>query len=532
MKEAAAIRKVGKRFRARTFEVDGSSLALEDIARFIREPFMKVTLGPRTLKRVKESNDMLKRESAKRPIYGVNTGFGPMVTHIIGTEHMSELQYNLIRGHAVGTGAPVRRDNVLAAMMVRLNTLAKGYSGVSVELVEKLCELINHRVTPIVPEHGAVGTSGDLVQLAHIALSLIGEGDVEYKGKISPASQIFRKLRISPHVLQPKEGLSLINGTAMMSGVATRLILDAERLTDIAVRSGALALELVRAIDDLLDPVLHAARPHGGQEKVAKTLRKLLQDSSLLSDRNVRASKVDVKKSHVTDIHLQDVYSFRCIPQILGAIRDTIQNSRKVLEVEINSATDNPILDVGKNRFLHGGNFHGEYVAMAADQVKAALVKLTMLSERRINFFLNSSLNKTFPPFLNLKEPGLTMGLQGLQFVATSTTAQNQSLAFPHAIHSIPTNADNQDVVSMGCDAALIAEKVVENAYIVLAIELTTLAQATDSIKAFPKLSSASRMLYRKIRTHMKPIIHDRTLTPDLERLRAALQADTELNLP
>jgi len=511
--------------------IGGDSLTPENIRTFIQTPTMKTSLDRSVENRIEKSREFLAREARLRPIYGVNTGFGPMITHIIGTPQLSQLQYNLIRGHAVGIGSPLSSDDVLAAMIVRLNTLAKGYSGVSFTLIQKLRELIDHRITPIVPEHGAVGTSGDLVQLAHIALALIGEGDVVFSGERMSASEAFKKLGILPHVLEPKEGLALINGTAMMSGISSRLILDAERLVALSTRSGAFALELIHAISDLLDPLLHKLRPHPGQILTASRIRSLLKDSSLLSDRQRRASAVDVNdQTHKTNIHLQDVYSFRCIPQILGPVVDTTQRAYETISTEINAVTDNPIVDFGGSRFLHGGNFHGEYVAVAIDQTKAALVKMTMLSERRINFFLNHSVNKTFPPFLNLKEPGLTMGLQGLQFVATSTTAQSQSFAFPHSVHSIPTNADNQDVVSMGCDAAVIAGKVVENAFIVLAIELVTLAQAVDATGSKKKLSKASRMLYEKVRKHVKAITDDRSLTPDLERLRAALRRDSELD--
>ena len=525
------VRKTSSIKKSRILSIDGRSLTTHAIRAFINDPRARVTIDPAAVKRIGRSQALLTRETAIRPIYGVNTGFGPMVTHIISTSNLADLQYNLIRGHAVGMGEPIRESNVLSAMIVRLNTLARGHSGVSFALVEALCTLINHRITPIVPEHGAVGTSGDLVQLAHIGLMLIGEGDVMYGGKRQSAANLFKKLSIKPHKLEPKEGLSIINGTSMMSGVAALGILDAVRILNIAVRSGALALELIHAISDLLDPVLHETRPHAGQKEIARRLRALLKDSELLSDRTARSSSVEVKDTtHVTDVHLQDVYSFRCMPQILGAQLDTIERAHQTITIEINSTTDNPIIDVEGGRFLHGGNFHGEYIAMAVDQVKAALIKLTMLSERRINFFVNRAVNKTFSPFLNLKQPGLNMGLQGLQFVATSTTAQSQSLAFPHAIHSIPTNADNQDIVSMGCDAALIMEKVIENAYILLTIELTTLAQAVDATGVEAKLSAPSHALYKMVRTHMKAVVDDRTLTQDLEQLRQSIVQDEEFD--
>ena len=455
-------------------------------------------------------------------IYGVNTGFGPMASHLIGKEQLTDLQRNLIYSHAVGMGQPVPHQYVLAAMLVRLNTLSMGRSGVSVELIEHLRAAINHRIVPVVPEHGAVGTSGDLVQLAHIALGLIGEGQVWFQNEYVSAQQAWAQVGMTPYVLKPKEGLSLINGTSFMSGIATMMCSDVERLLSLATRTGAWALELVRGFDDGIAERFHTFRPHPGQVAVARALRELTTRSQMMKQREAFQDEHHIgDETYRIDEEVQEIYSLRCIPQIVGPMLDCLQQARHVVETEINAVTDNPVVDIEHSQFWHGGHFHGEYIAMAADQLRASVVKLMMLTERRISFFLNAKRNKGLPPFLNMETPGLTLALQGLQFVATSTTAHGQTLAYPHRVHSISTNADNQDVVSMGTDSALFTVKVIEDAYIVLAIELITLAQATDIMQVHDQLSPAARHLYMSIREHTAPVIQDRVLVNDLPRVVA-----------
>jgi histidine ammonia-lyase len=510
----------------KSITVDGEKLNLEKIQSILLSK-IEIEVDTQALATINKSYKFLNQQLQKQIIYGVNTGFGPMASHILGKDQIVELQSNLIRSHAVGMGDKVEDRFVLAAMVVRINTLIRGYSGVSPELINQLKTLINHRIIPIVPEHGAVGTSGDLVQLAHIALCLIGEGEAVYNGIRKPVKVIFKELGIQPLKLKPKEGLALINGTSFMSGIGSQVCLESERLLNLATKTGAMALELVRAFPDSFSKELNDLRPHNGQVFIAQKLRNLLEDSKLLRDRiefqkNIKIEK-DVKEIQDT---VQEVYSIRCIPQILGPIYDTLQQTRKIIETEINSVTDNPILDLDSYIFLHGGNFHGDYVAVALDQLKMTLVKLTMLSERRINFFLNRNINKFLPYFINLKKPGLNLGLQALQFVATSTTAQNQTYAFPHNVHSIPTNGDNQDIVSMGTDVALLTEKVVNNAFIVLAIELVTLTQAVDYLEVQSKLSKSSLDIYTKVRSILPKLVEDRVLIDELEILVKTLKLE------
>lgn len=492
-----------------TLTLSGKNLTIDTLVDAVENPETKIEIAPASLEDVIHAREFLEHEMTSRVIYGVNTGFGPMASHIINPQNLAQLQENLVVSHAVGIGNPIPDSYVLAAMIVRLNTLAKGYSGVSVDLIKQLELFINERITPSIPEHGAVGTSGDLVQLAHIALALIGKGTN------------LKKLNIKPYVLKPKEGLSLINGTSVMTGIGALLCHTADQMLSHAVRNGALALELVAAFKDGISEELHEVRPHAGQRKIAKSLRTILASSHLLRERNTLDKNNGHNQYDVQEIpeDVQEVYSLRCIPQIVGPVLDTLTKVRKDIEIEMNSVSDNPIVDWKHKQFLHGGNFHGDVVSVAIDQLKASLVKLTMLSERRINFFLNKKINKLFPPFLNLNKPGLALALQGLQFVATSTTAQSQSLAYPHNLHSISTNADNQDVVSMGTDGALLAMKVAENAQIVLAIELIALAQAVDIREIRPRLSRESRKLFDALRDVFPAITEDRVLTAELPRV-------------
>ncbi len=506
--------------------ISGRNLSIEAIDRMVMHPRFEASITTEALKQVRSAETFLNEQTQHRIIYGINTGFGPMASHLLGKDQLDELQANLINSHAVGMGEPVHWEYVLAAMVIRLNTLAIGKSGVSEDLLQRLQLFINRRVLPLVPEHGAVGTSGDLVQLAHISLALTGEGSVWFEGKIIPAREALKSLSLEPYQFKVKEGLAMINGTSMMTGIASRVCSESARLVDTATRTGAWAMELVQGFEDSISERLHATRPHRGQQAIARRMRQFLSTSSLLR----RRSEIETTKDLGEDVQklpeaVQEVYSLRCIPQILGPVYDALAKTWGDVEVEMNSVTDNPVVDWEAELFLHGGNFHGDVIAASIDQLKMTLVKLTMLTERRINYFLNHDINKRFPPFLNIRKPGLTLALQGLQFVATSTAAQSQSLGFPHYLHSIPTNGDNQDVVSMGADAALLAAKVVDNAYVLLAIEAITLAQAVNVLGVEDKLSESSRALYKLVREVFPVIDADRVLTDDLPKVVSLIKA-------
>ncbi|MBI4159595.1 aromatic amino acid lyase [Candidatus Wolfebacteria bacterium] len=510
----------------KVLEVDGAGLSLKDLQLFIEDETTVVRVTDGSLKATDVSRSFLEREMRDKIIYGVNTGFGPMASHIINHDELARLQKNLILSHAVGMGTPVDWRFVAAAMLVRLNTLAKGFSAVSPALLERLQIFINRRILPVIPEHGAVGTSGDLVQLAHIGLALLGEGDVWYRKALRPAREVLEELGFRPYELKPKEGLSLINGTSFMAGVGAMVSIRAERLLNIAVRLGALSLEITQGFDDYIAKRLNDLRPHDGQRFIAKQLRILLESSRLIRKRDELPRLVNgAGPPYTVQDEVQSVYSLRCIPQIVGPVADTLKRTKIIVEIEMNSVTDNPIVDSAGGVVLHGGNFHGDVVAGALDDLKARLVKLILLSERRINFFLHRGINKRFPPFLNLRQPGLTLGLQGLQFVATSTAAQSQTLAFPQSVHSIPTNADNQDVVSMGADAALLTAKVIENAFVVLAIEAIVLAQAVEAEGVADKLSLSSSQIFEEIQKVFPPVYEDRDLSKDLPAVVELLEA-------
>jgi histidine ammonia-lyase len=512
-------------------QLSGENLRLQDVYDVGKYGIEDITLDSEAMERVSDSRIFLEREMEQKLIYGVNTGFGPMASFVISREHLKELQGNLIRSHATGMGEAVPSAYVLSAMIVRLNTLLRGYSGVSLDLVSFYHRMVMNGIVPVVPEYGSVGTSGDLVHLAHIALACLGEGEVWYKGKSIPSADALADCGLSPYSLKPKEGLSLINGTSFMSGVASIACVEAQRLLSISLRLGALALELVHAYEDSIHEALHIVRPHPGQINVARRLRDLLGSSRLLRDHNGRLPDMDGVDVKQLDEVYQEVYSLRCIAQILGPVVDVWRRSCEVVQTEINSVTDNPIVDWKRKMVLHGGNFHGEYVATAMDDLKASLVKLMMLSERRINFFLHSKINSHFPPFLNIKQPGLTLALQGLQFVATSMTAQAQSYAYPHRVHSIPTNADNQDVVSMGSDASLFTMRVIDLGYHLLAIETVCLLQAADIVGEHDRLSQSSRYLHDSIRAWFPKVENDRYFGKELQRLVDFLKDDPNLTL-
>jgi histidine ammonia-lyase len=520
--------------KSNTILLNGEGLTVTNLYSLVSQPKARVNISKTSLGAVAKTHNFLQQslEKNNKVIYGINTGFGPMASYLLARHQLEDLQTNLILSHAVGLGQKLPDDFVLAAMAIRLNTLAKGYSGASPELLQQLEKFINLRIIPIVPNHGSVGASGDLVQLAHIALALLGQGQASFKGKVQNLPAILKQTGLKPYKLKAKEGLSLINGTAQMSGIAALVCYHSHNLLDLAVRNGSLALELVRAYQDGFGPELQSLRPHPGQIAIATAMRQLLKDSRLTRDRsslNKNANHGD-KVNHINE-SVQEFYSLRCLPQILGPVYQNLHSVWETVKTEINSAADNPIVYAKNRTFLHGGNFHGDYVAAGMDQLKAGLVKLTMLSERRLNFFLHDKINGLFPPFMNLHTPGLTLALQAMQFTATSTTARSQTLAFPMSVHSIPSNADNQDVVSMGTDAALLAAEVLDNAYIVLAIELLALCQGVDFLKNQKLLSTESRKLYQLVRKQVPSIVADRHIQPEMESLVQGLKSWDRKNI-
>ncbi len=491
------------------------------IKEFISIVFSKDTIQVQAsvLKRVNESFDFLKVFSQNKVIYGVNTGFGPMAQYRIKDEDRIQLQYNLIRSHSSGSGAPLKPEYVKAAILARLNTLSLGNSGVHPSVIGLMVELINRDITPLIFEHGGVGASGDLVQLAHLALILIGEGEVFYKGERRSTQEVFEIEGLKPIQVEIREGLALMNGTSVMTGIGIVNVRNAQRLLDWSIKCSCAINEIVQAYDDHLSAELNNVKLHFGQQEVAEKMRKNLFDSKLTRKRAdhlyTGENNEDVFKEKI-----QEYYSLRCVPQILGPVMDTIQSVSNVLENEINSANDNPIVDVKSKQVYHGGNFHGDYISLEMDKLKLVITKLSMLAERQLNYLLNSKLNDVLPPFVNLGKLGFNFGMQGSQFTATSTAAENQMLSNPMYVHSIPNNNDNQDIVSMGTNAALIAGKVIENAYEVLSIELITIVQAIDSLNFKDETSTVTRKIYDDIRQIIPTFEEDLVMYPYIQKVK------------
>jgi histidine ammonia-lyase len=503
--------------------VGQSTLRLDEFSDLLYER-KNVVLEPAALERIDLNFRFLQDFSADKLIYGINTGFGPMAQYRIREEDLLELQYNLIRSHSSGSGQLLPARSGKAVMIARLNSLMQGYSGVHVEAVELLAGMINKNIIPCIYEHGGVGASGDLVQLAHLALALIGEGEVLFEGAVHPTADIFSRCKLKPLSIHIREGLAILNGTSAMTGIGLVNILQAWKLLRWSVLLSALTNEIVEAFDDHYSYELNIIKHHKGQNKVAAMLREILKDSKLIRNRSEHLYHPGKLEEAVFEDKVQEYYSLRCITQVLGPVYDTIGQSQKIVTDELNSVNDNPVIDHVNQNIFHGGNFHGDYVALEMDKLKTAITKLSMLAERQLNFLLNDKLNQKFPPFVNLGVLGLNFGMQGMQFTAVSTVAENQTLSFPMYVHSIPNNNDNQDIVSMGCNAALMTQKVIENSFTVLAIQAMTICQAIDHADCVARLSGDTRAFYLEIRKLFPKFVGDAPKYKELEKVKGFLE--------
>lgn len=481
-----------------------------------------IQIDGNVIEKVEQSFKFLKTFSENKIIYGVNTGFGPMAQYKIEDSEQKQLQYNLIRSHASGTGNPIPPLYVKAAMLARLNTLCLGNSGVHTSVIELMVQLLNKNITPVLYEHGGVGASGDLVQLAHLALTLIGEGEVIYKGEKHPTEAVFKKEKLQPIAIELREGIALMNGTSVMTGIGIVNLLYTRKLLNWMIKSSSAINEIVSAFDDHLSFELNQSKKHLGQREIAKLMRAHLTDSTLIKKREHHLYN-DVENVQVFEDKIQEYYSLRCVPQILGPVLDTLNTLETVLIEEVNSANDNPIIDVKNKNVYHGGNFHGDYVSLEMDKLKLVVTKTSMLAERQLNYLLNPNLNKILPPFVNLGKLGLNFGMQGVQFTATSTTAENQMLSNPMYIHSIPNNNDNQDIVSMGTNAALITKKVIENTFEILAIELITITQAIEYLNIKDKVSTKTKQMFDDIRAIVPTFKEDVVMYPYVNAVKQFL---------
>ncbi len=504
-----------------TIYIGGRNLTTEDFREIVFDK-AEVALDDRALEIIHENFQFLEEFSKNKIIYGINTGLGPMSQYKVHETDRLTLQYNLIRSHAAGTGKPIEDLHIRALLLARLNMLMKGYSGIHPSVVILLKDFLNHDILPVIPRHGGVGASGDLVQLAHLALALIGEGEVVFKGQRIATADALESARLQPVKMHIREALALINGTSAMSGIGMTNIIYAKRLLDWTIAASALINEVVESYDDHYSFELNHVKLHPGQGEITAKMQKILGDSKLTRKREddlfngTNGEMVFTKK-------IQEYYSLRCITQILGPVSDTIRQAETVVLNEINSVNDNPVIDHRNRNVYHGGNFHGDYVALEMDKLKITITKLSMLAERQINFLMNNRLNGLLPPFVNLGTLGLNLGMQGTQFTATSTVAENQTLSYPAYVHSIPTNNDNQDIVSMGTNAALIACQVIENSYEVIAIHLLTLIQAVDYLKIEGKLSSQSLNIYQNLRGIVPVFQQDQFMSPEIEKIKGYL---------
>jgi histidine ammonia-lyase len=484
-----------------------------------------LALDGAALERIDLNFRFLKEFSSDKLIYGINTGFGPMAQYRVQDESLLQLQYNLIRSHSSGSGALLPAHLVRAIMIARLNSLMQGYSGVHVDAVELLKEMINRNIVPCIFEHGGVGASGDLVQLAHLGLSLIGEGEVLFEGTVQPAADVFLRSGLKPLTIRIREGLAILNGTSAMTGIGMVNLIRARKLLGWSVVLSAMTNEIVEAFDDHYSHELNIIKHHKGQNKIAAMLRAMLKDSNMIRSRSEHLYHPGKLEEVVFEDKVQEYYSLRCITQVLGPIYDTIRQAEQVLTDELNSVNDNPVIDHVNQNIFHGGNFHGDYVSLEMDKLKIAITKLSMLSERQLNYLLNDKLNKKLPPFVNLGVLGLNFGMQGMQFTATSTVAENQTLSFPMYVHSIPNNNDNQDIVSMGCNAALMTRRVIGNSFEVLSIQIMTILQAVDYLECASRLAPHTRALYERARKVFPKFVEDAPKYKELEKMKGFLES-------
>jgi histidine ammonia-lyase len=479
-----------------------------------------VVIDKRSLQRVARSRTVLEKLLRENEvIYGVNTGFGALSNFKVAGGDLRQLQANLLRSHASSVGKPHSADVVRGMMLLRANTLIKGNSGIRPEIPQLIVALLNRRVHPYIPEKGSVGASGDLSPLSHMALVLMGEGRVEYHGKMMLGKQALQKIGQDPIQLEAKEGLALNNGTQQMTSIGCLNLHDSYNLFAAAEAALALSLEAIRGWIDPFDERIHHVRRHPGQVRVAKDIRALVEGSRMCRT---------ITKDDPAGGRPQDPYSFRCAPQVMGPVIDALGFIRSTLEIEMNSATDNPLIFPDDETCLSGGNFHGQPISMALDIMGLGLSTLANISERRTSALLDASLNNGLTAFLVGKEskPGLASGLMALQYTATALVAENKILAHPASSDSIPTSGNFEDFVSMGPGAAHKSTNILANCQYVVAIELLTAAQAVH-LRGDSGLGKGTRKIYQLIRKVVRPLTQDRSSHEDIERVFGLVKEGT-----
>ena len=491
-------------------QLTGQPLSLSEIAQVAYgQPAIEVAASAHA--GIKASRKVIERIVAQSDVvYGVSTGFGKLSEVHIPAEELRQLQLNLVRSHACGVGRPLSVPEVRAMSLLRANVLALGLSGIRLEVIELLCELLNRGVTPFVPEKGSVGASGDLAPLAHLALTLIGEGDAFYEGELLPSGDALKKAGLRPVVLEAKEGLALLNGTQAMHAVGGLALFRAKRLSRVADIAGAMSLEALKGTPTAFDSRIHQARPHPGQQAVAEHLRHLLRDS-------------EIRQSHVADDpRVQDAYSLRCMPQVHGAVRGALGHCENVLEIESASATDNPLVFAETGDVLSGGNFHGAPLALALDYAAIALTDLMSISERRTDRLVNPDLNEGLPAFL-APHAGTHSGFMILHVAAVALLSEAKVLAHPASVDNLPTSGGKEDHVSMGMTAALKLRTIVENAEHLLAIELLSAAEGIEFRRPL-KAGTGVEQAYERVRAISQAVDADRSMSPDIAQVATAIR--------
>lgn len=499
-------------------QLNGQQLTLQQIVD-VAEGREEVALAAEARTRVEQARQVVQNIVTEgRTVYGVNTGFGKLSDVCIDRADLFQLQLNLVRSHSVGLGDPLSEAEARAMLLLRANVLASGFSGARPLVIDTLVAMLEKGVTPVIPEKGSVGASGDLAPLAHLALAAIGEGEVFYQGERVAAATALERAGIAPLQLEVKEGLALLNGTQAMGAVGALALNRAEQLVCLADVAGAMTLEALKGTPVAFDERIHAVRPHTGQVEVAAHLRQLLRDS-------------EIRESHlVGDPRVQDAYSLRCMPQVHGAVRTALSHARQVVEIESGSATDNPLVFSETGEVLSGGNFHGAPLALVFDYAAIALTDLMSITERRIDRLVNPDANEGLPAFLTT-QPGISSGFMMLQVTAVALLNEAKVLAHPASIDNVPTDGGKEDHVSMGMTSATKLRGIVELAELTTAIELMSAAQALE-FHAPLKPGRGVQQAHEIVRRLVAPLTQDRSMSGDIEKLQAAIvRGDFELLL-
>ncbi len=487
--------------------IDNQLVSLADL-RAVWRDHATVTIGPDASRRIAEANELIEDVVAHGDqVYGVNTGFGQLAQVRVGNDELAHLQENLVKSHAVGVGEDLDDDTVRLIMLMKIVALAEGFSGVRLELVETLCALVNAAIYPRIPSRGSVGASGDLAPLAHMAGALIGIGEVRVNGNLVPAAIALKDAGIEPVRLAPKEGLALLNGTQVSTALALAAVFRTEHVLSAALIAGAMSSDAIKGSDTPFDKRIQSVRGHGGQIAVAGVLRELMHGS-------------DIRASHLECDRVQDPYSIRCQPQVMGACLDVMRHVCSVLETEANAVTDNPLVFTESRAVLSGGNFHAEPVALAADYLALAIAEIGALSERRIALLIDSHLSG-LPPFL-VEEGGLNSGFMMAQVTAAALASENKSHAHPASVDSLPTSANQEDHVSMATFAARRLHTMLDNVADIVAIELLAAAQGIDFHHP-QKSSEAIEDVIAALREISPRYVEDRSLSSDIRRVAATI---------